>query len=134
MAYNSEKYIDFLKKINVKKVLIHFEAFENNLNLKNCFEKFKKNNFEVFLVVKPNTHFENYLPIVSIFDGVMFMTVEPGLEKQKFIFDVLKSVEKIKLLNPKTKVQVDGGVNEKTILKIKKFGVNIVCVGVLQDK
>ena len=58
MAYNSEKYIDFLKKINVKKVLIHFEAFENNLNLKNCFEKFKKNNFEVFLVVKPNTHFE----------------------------------------------------------------------------
>ena len=59
----------------------------------------------------------------------MFMTVEPGLEKQKFIFDVLKSVEKIKLLNPKTKVQVDGGVNEKTILKIKKFGVNIVCVG-----
>ena len=38
-------------------------------------------------------------------------------------------LKKLKLLNPKTKVQVDGGVNEKTILKIKKFGVNIVCVG-----
>ena len=57
------------------------------------------------------------------------MTVEPGFGGQSFMADMLPKVtaikEKAKELGKDMLVEIDGGVNDKTISQAAKFGVDV---------
>lgn len=129
MAKNPILYLDKILEFNIKKVLIQFEIFKTEKDLKNCVSNFKEKNIEVFLVVNPQTDVGDILKFVPLFDGVMFMSVVPGCEGQKFILDTLDKIRHLKMFYPKLKIQIDGGIKDENILQVVKSGVEIVSVG-----
>lgn len=124
------KYLNKIKKYsNIKTVFIQLESFFTNKDLDDTIEKFKENGFKVGIVLNPETkvkEIEYYIPELS---AVMFMSVWPGAEGQKFIRNVLEQVKILKRDFPIIDIQIDGGINNKTIILAKNAGVNIFCVG-----
>ena len=84
--------------------------------------------------IKPGTDVNVILPFLSKLDLVLVMSVEPGKGGQKFIG---KSLKKINLLykykndnNLKNLlIEVDGGINDKTLGKCVKNGASVLVVG-----
>ena len=57
------------------------------------------------------------------------MAVNPGKYGSEFIPSVLKKVRQLRKLKPKLIIEVDGGVNDKTIHRVSKAGANMFILG-----
>ena len=64
---------------------------------------------------------------------MLFMTVNPGFGGQKFIESVVPKVEQLsKVIREKglsIDIQIDGGINEETIIPCAKAGANVFVAG-----
>lgn len=129
MAYNPISYLEEIKEFNIKKVLVQFEVFKTEAELNECVFKFRENCIEIFLVINPQTEVGDFLKFVSLFDGIMFMSVVPGREGQKFIVYTLEKIRLLRMFYLKLPIQIDGGVNYENLKNLVKSGVNIISVG-----
>jgi len=57
-------------------------------------------------------------------DCVLVMMIKAGKSGQNFVFEYLKKVKKIREQNEFLAIEVDGGINDKTILPAKDEGAN----------
>lgn len=82
---------------------------------------------------RPTTSPEPYLPYLHEFDMVLIMTVEPGFGGQRFLEPALKSVELVRRHavheGLDLDIQVDGGIDRKTIGLAAKAGANVFVAG-----
>lgn len=129
MVMNPEKWISGLKKKGFYKIIFHVESKKNDNEISKVIELIKKNNLECWISINPNTDIKRIADLLKKVDGVLFMGVYPGKEKQKFVNSVLGKIKKLRKINRKIKIQVDGGVNLITIGKLGKIGVNYVNSG-----
>jgi len=125
MVFEPEKYFLTAEKLKVKRVIIHYEAVEKNIE-----EIFsKKYPFTLGLALNPTTSEEKIFPYLSKVNFILVLAVTPGAQGQKFQDGVLEKIKRIKTFSPKTIVEVDGGINEKTIQKVNQAGADIFVVG-----
>lgn len=125
MVFDPEKYFLTAEKLKAKRVIIHFEAVEKNIE-----ELFsKKYPFTLGLALNPETPVEKIIPYLSKINFILILGVTPGAQGQKFQEQVLEKIKKIKKLSPKTIIEVDGGINETTIQKVNQAGADIFVVG-----
>ena len=129
MAYNPIQYKNELKKLGVKKVLIHFEVFGKKRDLIQTLDEFKKEKFEVFLVLNPNTNIESILSYTRLSDGIMLMSVIPGAEGQNFIEKTHKRIKLLRKNEPEVIIQIDGGIKDTNAENIINKGANTLTVG-----
>jgi len=125
MVFEPEKYFLTAEKLKVKRVIIHYEAVKKNID--KIFSK--KYPFTLGLALNPETEVEKILPYLSKINFILILAVTPGAQGQKFQEKVLEKIKKIKTFSPKTLVEVDGGINEKTIQKVNQAGADIFVVG-----
>jgi ribulose-phosphate 3-epimerase len=126
MAYNPIQYLPIIKKSNIHKVLIHYEVFKTNQELLDTKTKFKAEGIKVFLVLKPETTIKILKPLLTEFDGVMLMSVEPGAQGQQFIEE---TYDKCHELKGKIPLQCDGGINNTNLEYLFLAGCDIAAVG-----
>jgi len=85
------------------------------------------------LAVKPGTPLEPYLEVLREYDTLLVMTVEPGFGGQEFRAEVLPKVREARRLvesgHLRLFVEVDGGVNEETILAAAEAGADVFVAG-----
>jgi len=85
------------------------------------------------LSVKPGTPLEPYLEILQEFDTLLIMSVEPGFGGQRFISEVLAKVGIARRLVDAGEltvvVEIDGGINEDTIIEAAEAGVDCFVAG-----
>jgi ribulose-phosphate 3-epimerase len=85
------------------------------------------------LSVKPGTPLEPYLEILREFDTLLIMSVEPGFGGQEFIPEVLVKVATARRLVDAGEltvvVEIDGGINEETIVEAAEAGVDCFVAG-----
>ncbi|HLD89143.1 MAG TPA: hypothetical protein VI894_02970 [Candidatus Nanoarchaeia archaeon] len=62
----------------------------------------------------------------SMVDEILIMTVHPGYSAQEFIPECLEKIGKIKKINPKIIVEVDGGINKATAKLAKSAGADVL--------
>lgn len=88
---------------------------------------------QVAIALKPATAIEPYLDFLGEFDMVLIMSVEPGFGGQSFIPQVLSKAraakERIERDGLKTALQIDGGINTKTIALAAEAGIEIFVAG-----
>jgi ribulose-phosphate 3-epimerase len=85
------------------------------------------------LSIKPKTPLEPWVDVLRHYDTLLVMSVEPGFGGQKFMPEVLDKVRTARRLvdtgHLTVLVQIDGGVNEDTIVQAAEAGVDCFVAG-----
>ena len=83
------------------------------------------------VALKPSTPIETVFPLVDAdaVDMVLCLTVEPGFGGQKFTASVCDKVRALRRRRPRLDIQVDGGLNEDTVVAAARAGANVVVAG-----
>jgi ribulose-phosphate 3-epimerase len=85
------------------------------------------------LAIKPGTALDDYVDVLTDFDLLLVMTVEPGFGGQEFIAEVLPKVRRARELvqtgHLTLLVEVDGGINADTIEQAAEAGADVFVAG-----
>jgi len=85
---------------------------------------------KVAIALNPPTPLERILPWIETVDMVLVMTVNPGFGGQGMIKEALGKVVKLRRrLGEKALIEVDGGVNAKTVEDAARSGANVFVAG-----
>ncbi|MFI3284875.1 MAG: ribulose-phosphate 3-epimerase [Erysipelotrichaceae bacterium] len=113
-------------------ITFHYEAVKEN-QIDELIDLIHRKKAKAGISIKPNTSVEKIKPYLKNIDLVLVMSVEPGFGGQSFIEDSLLKISSLaqwkKELDLNYLVEVDGGINEKTAVKVKEAGVNVVVAG-----
>lgn len=130
MIENADRYIEDFAKAGADYITVHVEA---NPHLHRTIQMIRASGVKPGVVLNPHSPIESILPILEEIDLVLFMTVNPGFGGQKFIESVVPKVEQLsKVIREKglsIDIQIDGGINEETIIPCAKAGANVFVAG-----
>ena len=117
-----DRYIKQFAEAGSQYITFHVEA---KSDIMKTIELIKSYNVRAGISIKPKTTVEEikeYLPFV---DMVLVMSVEPGFGGQKFMDSAVDKVKMLKELreanNYSYLINIDGGINDTTGLKIKDY-------------
>lgn len=110
----------------VKRVHFHFESTES---VDTTIAEIREAGYEVGVALKPETSIEVLEPYINEIDAVLFLSVHPGKQGQPFLPEVLEKIQSFRKKGWNHFVEIDGGVNEKTLPEIIASGVDAVCPG-----
>jgi len=125
MVDNPKKYIEKYKK-QVELFLNHWESIKNK---QKYIDWLRKNNLLVGFAIKPETKVSELKPFLINIDFVLILTVHPGKYGAKFLKSSLNKVKKIKKINSKIKIIVDGGMNPEKVKLASDHGVDFFVSG-----
>jgi ribulose-phosphate 3-epimerase len=79
------------------------------------------------LAINPPTDVASILPFLGHFDLILIMSVNPGFSGQQFIPSALEKARIVKpRLRPEQRMEVDGGVNERTAPQCIDAGFDVL--------
>ncbi len=129
MMRKPEKYISKLKEKGFDKIIFHIESVKNNSDVEKLIKAIKDKKMKAFIAINPATKLDKIKQFLNSVDGVLIMGVYPGKEHQKFVFSVYGKIKKLREIDRKISVQVDGGVNFDIANKLGALGVDFVNSG-----
>ncbi len=130
MVNSLSKYITTWSKIkNVKKIIWHYEANRDQEQIRKFIKFLKKKKIKASLAINPQTNIKDIKELLKDFNNIQIMGVTPGKQGQRFQNKVLNKIKELKINYPKIKIEIDGGLNNKNIAKIKKTEVNSIALG-----
>ena len=130
MISNADNYIADYAKAGADYLTVHQEACPH---LHRTIQVIKQNNMKAGVVLNPATPVSVLEDVIADLDLVLIMTVNPGFGGQKFIEQGLVKIKQAREMINKTGkdilLEVDGGVNDKTIESVVKAGANMLVAG-----
>ena len=130
MISNPLKYAKDFANAGADLITFHYESDDNP---KEVIDEIKRLGCKVGISIKPKTKVEEIYPYLDMVDLILIMSVEPGFGGQSFMAEVLDKVVKLKELkqkeNKKYVIEIDGGIDDKTIHLAKDAGVEICVAG-----
>ncbi len=120
MVTEIKKYVDEYCQINPDFITFHIECADDVLDIINYI---KKKGSKVGIALNPETSVDKLIPYLKDIDLVLVMSVHPGKGGQTFIdiTDKIDLLDKFRYENDLNYlIEVDGGVNDETIKKLKK--------------
>lgn len=102
-------------------------------HLNRTIQLIKESGTKAGVVLNPSTPLSTVEWVIEDIDYVLIMSVNPGFGGQAFIPNCLKKAEDLRRLIDSRKlavlIEIDGGVNEKTIADIARAGVDVFVAG-----
>ncbi|TWT28148.1 ribulose-phosphate 3-epimerase [Planomicrobium sp. CPCC 101110] len=130
MIEDPDRYIEDFAKAGADWITVHVEAATH---LHRTIELIRSFGVKPGVVLNPHTPVESIQHILEDIDMVLFMTVNPGFGGQKFIHSVIPKVEQLaQIVKDKSlslEIQIDGGINEETIVLCAKAGATVFVAG-----
>ncbi|MBC1922449.1 ribulose-phosphate 3-epimerase [Listeria grayi] len=130
MIEDPDAYIPAFAKAGADFISVHVEATRH---LHRSLQLIRSYDVKAAAVLNPATPIDTLQHVLHELDMVLFMTVNPGFGGQVFIPEVLEKIKAFKQLitekNLDIKIEVDGGVNEKTARLCKEAGADIFVAG-----
>lgn len=126
MVSDVKAYIDQYQKLKPMWLTFHVEVRDVDYLI----DYLKSKNIKVGLSLKPKTKIEKLIPYLDRIDQVLIMSVEPGYGGQLFLKSAIKKIDYLyeyrQKHNLKYLIQVDGGINDKTIAYCKNADIAVV--------
>lgn len=130
MVQDPERYLEEFAKCGADLITVHAEACRH---LDRTLHQIKELGLKAGVALNPATPLNALDYVLDKTDMVLIMTVNPGFGGQKFIES---SLDKIRTLRGRieregfsTDIQVDGGINEKTLPMVLEAGANVIVAG-----
>ena len=89
----------------------------------------KDENKKIGFVLNPQTNIRKIKKFLGKIDQVLIMTVNPGFYGSPFLPETLEKVKNLRDLKPEIDIEVDGGINDKTIILADRAGANMFVSG-----
>ena len=128
MVSDPLKYINNIKNFsNINNITFHIEI---NQDISKIISTIKKLNIKCGIAINPSTQIDKIIPYLKNIDIVLIMSVNPGYGGQEFI-DITHKIKEISKYNKQNSfiIEVDGGINNLNIKRIKEAGATTVVVG-----
>src|SRR5688572_30753506 len=127
------KYAEAFVKAGAQNVTYHVEVVKDPAA---AATEIRKLGCNVGITLDPETPVELLWPALDLVDLVLVMSVKPGFGNQAFKPEVLPKVQAIrKRLRKDQRLEIDGGINVKTIAQAREAGVDwFVCGSAVFDK
>lgn len=128
MVSDPLKYINNIKNFsNINNITFHIEI---NQDISKIISTIKKLNIKCGIAINPSTQIDKIIPYLKNIDIVLIMSVNPGYGGQEFI-DITSKIKEISKYNKQNSfiIEVDGGINNLNIKRIKEAGATTVVVG-----
>ena len=130
MIENPDQYIEQFAKAGADYITVHVEACRH---LHRTIQLIRSYGVKPGVVLNPHTPIETIQHVLEDIDMVLFMTVNPGFGGQKFIDSVVPKVAALSAVKAERglsfDIEIDGGINEETIIPCAKAGANIFVAG-----
>jgi len=130
MIEHPERWAPGYAEAGAASVTFHAEATADPVSLA---RRLRSIGARAGIALKPGTPVEPYLELLAEFDQVLVMTVEPGFGGQLFMDSTMPKLERLRNAighaGLDVWLQVDGGINEDTILVAAEAGADTFVAG-----
>lgn len=130
MVEEPGRYIDDFAACGADLITVHAEACTH---LHRVVTQIREKGMRVGVALNPATSLNVLDHILEDVDMVLIMTVNPGFGGQAFIGSTLEKIRKLRTMVEERQlsvdIQVDGGINEKTLPMVLEAGANVIVAG-----
>lgn len=130
MISNPDQYVEAFIKAGADVVTVHYEACPH---LHSTIQKIKSLGAKAGVAINPHTSVDLLDDILEDVDMVLVMSVNPGFGGQKFIYQTLPKVKKLKTKmierNLNKLIEIDGGVGMQNAEALLQAGANVLVAG-----
>ena len=130
MIENPDNYIPDFAKAGASWISVQVETC---VHLNRSIQLIKENDAKAGVVLNPSTPVDAVQWILEYVDYVLVMSVNPGFGGQAFIPNTLDKIKALRNMIQEKElnilIQVDGGVNSKTIADVSAAGTDVFVAG-----
>ncbi|MBK7227919.1 MAG: ribulose-phosphate 3-epimerase [Ignavibacteriales bacterium] len=130
MIKNPDNYLEDFRNAGSDIISVHFEEV---IHLNRTITRIKELGAKAGVVINPSTPVSSLKDIAEYIDLLLIMTVNPGFGGQSFISNserrIAEAVELRKSLKANFLIEVDGGINTKTIKSVSIAGCDVFVAG-----
>ncbi|HEP1723896.1 TPA: ribulose-phosphate 3-epimerase [Streptococcus pyogenes] len=130
MVVDPERYVEAFAQAGADIMTIHTESTRH---IHRALQKIKAAGMKAGVVINPGTPATALEPLLDLVDQVLIMTVNPGFGGQAFIPECLEKVATVAKWRDEKElsfdIEVDGGVDNKTIRACYEAGANVFVAG-----
>lgn len=130
MVVNPERYVTACAQAGADIMTIHIEATQHSHMV---LGKIRAAGMKVGIAINPGTPVCLLEPLLHLVDQVLIMTVNPGFGGQAFLPECLEKITQISNLRKERElsfdIEVDGGIDAKTIQLTHEAGANVFVAG-----
>jgi ribulose-phosphate 3-epimerase len=110
----------------VDTVVLHAETLDE---IGEAIEAAREKKVKLFIALNPETPVSVLEPYLDKLDGVLIMSVHPGQYGAKFLPEQLEKVREIRAKSETITIEVDGGMNDRTMGAAVDAGANQIASG-----
>lgn len=130
MIENPDRYLDLFKEAGSDILTVHVEACPH---LHRTVSRIKELGMKAGVSLNPSTSLHKIEEILPYADLILIMSVNPGFGGQKFIETSIKKIERLREMlserNLPAIIEVDGGIDDESIVKVVKAGARYLVAG-----
>lgn len=130
MIIDPDRYIKTFAALGAHVLTVHYEACTH---LHRTLQAIKAEGMQAGVALNPHTPVSVLDSIIHDIDLVCLMSVNPGFGGQSFIEHTYEKVKQLKALiqsrNASTKIEIDGGVNNKNATLLQQAGADVLVAG-----
>lgn len=130
MITNPQEYIETFAKAGSDVIIVHQEVCPH---LHRVIQQIRATGKQVGVALNPSTPILLLEDILSLLDMVLVMTVNPGFGGQEFIPETLPKITRLRQVITERQltcdIEVDGGIQEATVMQVVKAGANLLVAG-----
>lgn len=130
MIENPDAHVKSFADAGASTLTVHIEACQNP---EKTIKKIKSLGCKAGITLKPSTSVKKIVSLLDKVDLVLVMSVPPGFSGQKFMPKMVERVnylrKKLDAIHSKAHLEVDGGINLKTLPLMKSAGANAFVSG-----
>jgi len=130
MIENPERYVDDFAKAGASLISVHAEAC---VHLNRTIAQIREAGAQAGVVLNPSTPLSAVDWVLEYVDLVLIMSVNPGFGGQQFIPNSLSKIRALRRIiddrGLTILIEVDGGVNTKTIADVAQAGADVFVAG-----
>jgi len=130
MVSNPEHHIEEFARAGADIISIHAEATPH---IHGALQKIRAAGVKPSVVINPGTPVEAVKNVLNLVDQVLVMTVNPGFGGQAFLPETMDKIRELVALREANQlnfdIEVDGGIDDKTIQIAREAGANVFVAG-----
>ncbi len=126
MTREPEKHFEAFTAAGCQRIIFHAEA---TVHAHRLVTMLREKGVQAGVAINPATSVEAIRPILDHLDLALVMTVNPGWGGQALIPSCLDKVRELRQLRPDLEIEVDGGIDGRSIRTAAEAGANVFVAG-----